>query len=323
MTETAYRRSKSTTPDVEARELEWWQMFAEVEERFSWVQTPPMQRVLRGRYVREIVRTAGERGSILELGCGGGWLSFVLAQAGAAKVVGVDFSSAQIEIANQRAAKLGLCGRVQFFCADGTQSGFPSELYDCVVVHGFLHHLDQSEIARTIANIPKLLKPGGVFIVFEPVRHGVYDASRPLTKWERRLYFLIRLANAGQRFGIRKIAPEERAWRDLLGRRNFEQPPHGPSPKELPFEPGELEHFLQSHFRIQRQVVCMAISHLVVQEWLLRAISHPLSTSFLLPIMARLAAKWDYTLVTREKPVPGLWSFTMFVCRPRIQDDCY
>ena len=55
---------------MESRILEWWQEFAELEERCAWMQTPVIQRILRGRYVREIVKYADADSRIIELGCG-------------------------------------------------------------------------------------------------------------------------------------------------------------------------------------------------------------------------------------------------------------
>ncbi len=117
----------------------------------------------------KIVELAGSGGRILELGCGAGWLCIELAKSGANEVCGVDFAAAQIAIANRRAQAAGLVERVQFKCMDGTQSDESGERFDCVVVHGFLHHLNRTEIRRTMASVPRLLKANGSFIVFEPV----------------------------------------------------------------------------------------------------------------------------------------------------------
>ena len=318
MNQTAHNSRPEHTPaNIEQRELQWWQQFAELEQRFAWVQTPAIQKILRGHYVHEIVQYAGREGRILELGCGVGWLCFALAESGAKEVFGVDFSPAQIDLAQRRAETLGLTSRVRFRCADGTQSRTVNELCDCVVVHGFLHHLDQNEIRRTLASVPGMLKPGGTFIVFEPVRHsGNGDQPLPIKlKWHN---VLKRLAHCGQRSGLRRITPQETHWRDLFAQRNQGVPPHGPSPKEMAFAPGELEDFLASHFTIENQRVCLVNAHLVMQEWLLRELSHPRSTRWLLPWVARAAAWLDRGLVQQVKLLPDTWVFNMWVCRPRI-----
>jgi SAM-dependent methyltransferase len=314
-----HRRPDITPAEIQASELEWWQEFAELEQRFAWVQTPAMQRILRGRYVREIVTVAGRAGRILELGCGVGWLSLVLAKSGASEVSGMDSSPAQIALARDCAKAAGLSDRVHFHCVDGTQDGISTECFDCVVVHGFLHHLNSTEVGRTIARVPRLLKPSGAFIVFEPVRHE-RESEQETSKWLKWQRKLAELANRGRRFGVRRISHEEQRWRDLFVHRNWGLPPHGPSPKEIPFSPGELEGYLNPHFIIERQVVCMVHSHLVIQEWLLRELSHPRFTRLLLPWVARAAAWLDRGLVAEARPPSGCWLFCMFVCRPRASN---
>ena len=323
MSEQPEIRPESTSSETEKRELEWWQKFADLENRFAWVQGTAMQRILRGRYLCEIVKYAGAKGRTLELGCGVGWLCFNLAEFGASEVFGVDFSPSQIAIAQERAKTIGLADRVHFCCADGTQDNVFAGQFDCVVVHGFLHHLNKTEIRRTMASVPKFLKPNGAFIVFEPVLHEGKPAQtfplklRCLLKCQ---YVLTQLANRGQRFGFRRISQEERSWRDLFSCRAWGVPPHGPSPKEMPFAPGELEGYLSSHFVIERQVVCMAISHLIVQEWLLREVSHPYSSRLLLPWVARAAAWIDRGLVQQVEMLPTSWIFKMWICRLLAKD---
>ena len=317
MSESTNNRPETTPVEIENREIEWWQEFAELEERFAWVQTPSIQRILRGRYVREIVKFAGADGRILELGCGVGWLCSILAESGAKEVVGVDFSPAQIAIAKARAEALGLTGRVNFICADGTQEKLVKNLYNCVVVHGFLHHLNREEIQRTLASIPKLLKSNGTFIAFEPFRHEAKQNKVPPVqiKWQDNL---AQWANRGQRLGLRTLTNEEKKWRDLFAHRNWGTLPHGPSPKEIPFAPGELEGYLNPHFIIESQDVCMVRSHLIVQEWLLREVSNPRMTRWLLPWVARAAAWLDRGMFQKTDSLPNSWIFKMLVCRPRV-----
>ena len=310
-------RPEHTPADIEQRELQWWQQFAELEQRFAWVQTPAIQKILRSHYVREIVKYAGREGRILELGCGVGWLCFALAESGAKEVFGVDFSPAQIDMAQRRAESLGLTHRLHFRCADGTQNGTGKELFDCVVVHGFLHHLNQTEIRRTLAGVPGMLKPGGRLVVFEPVCHPVRNGG--VHPMKLKLHnFLKQLAHRGQRSGICRVSAGEKHWHDLFAQRNQGIPPHGPSPKEMPFAPGELEGFLTPYFNIERQQVCLVNAHLVMQEWLLRELSHPRSTRWLLPWVARAAAWLDRGLVKQVELLPDTWVFNMWVCRPCV-----
>lgn len=310
-----WRRPSLTPADMQAREREWWQRYAELEDRFCWTQTAEIQRLLRGHYLKEILAIAGSAGSILELGCGSGWLAIALAEAGATKVVGIDFSAAQIAIARRNAQSSLARDAVDFICSDGCDAT-AGDLVDCVVIHGFLHHLDKKEIESALRNASQLLKPQGHLIVFEPVLSEYspesYQKALPIV---RRLEFLRKLANRGSRFQwIRRFGEEESGWRSLLAARPWGESPHGPSPKEMPFEPGELEEYLSPWFRLHRKMVCMAQSHLVMQEWLLRELSHPTSTKHLLPWVAKTASMWDRKLCTETTGLGGMWLFTMFHC---------
>src|SRR5262249_58962341 len=91
------------TPDgLDEEEAAWWARYAEQADEICWVQTPRVRRVVRGAYVRKIVESVPEGGTVLDFGCGTGWLSELLAECGARRVVGVDDSGAQIAPAGRR-----------------------------------------------------------------------------------------------------------------------------------------------------------------------------------------------------------------------------
>ena len=81
-------RLGSASAELNAAEHQWWARFSGLEERFCWVQTPVIQRFLRGEYLRLIVEAAAGEKRVLELGCGSGWLAVLLARMGARKIVG-------------------------------------------------------------------------------------------------------------------------------------------------------------------------------------------------------------------------------------------
>lgn len=99
----------------------------------------------------------GER--ILDLGCGDGALTEILASRGAS-VVGVDASSDQITTARKR----GLDARVM----DGRQLSFARE-FDAVISNAALHWMGPS--APVLSGIARALKPGGR-LVAEMGGHG-------------------------------------------------------------------------------------------------------------------------------------------------------
>jgi SAM-dependent methyltransferase len=97
---------------------------------------------------------------ILDLGCGHGWLSALMANAGG-RVRGVDGSTALL--AHARRAVPG----VEFLHWDLTADPLPTDRhYDRIVAHMVL--MDLSDIDRTLAFVRSVLAPAGRFIFTMP-----------------------------------------------------------------------------------------------------------------------------------------------------------
>jgi SAM-dependent methyltransferase len=104
---------------------------------------------------------SGTRGlSVLEIGCGLGTDAAQFAKAGA-RYTGVDLTEAAIDLARRRFEISGLRGK--FRVADAENLDFADDSFDRVYSHGVLHHTP--DIARAVAEIHRVLKPGGRAIV--------------------------------------------------------------------------------------------------------------------------------------------------------------
>lgn len=113
--------------------------------RPAWAELGP----LRGRQV-------------LDLGCGHGMASVVLARAGA-MVTGVDLSEGYVIEARRRAAANGV--QATFHVADGHALPFPAQHFDAIWGHAILHHF---QLDRAAAELRRVLKPRGVAVFCEP-----------------------------------------------------------------------------------------------------------------------------------------------------------
>src|SRR5258706_3446553 len=108
-------------------------------------------------HIPEAADFAGARGlSVLEIGCGLGTDGAQFAKAGA-HYTGVDLTEAAIELARKRFEIGGLPG--EFRVADAENLDFADESFDRIYSHGVLHHTPDT--ARAVAEIHRLLKPGG------------------------------------------------------------------------------------------------------------------------------------------------------------------
>jgi 2-polyprenyl-3-methyl-5-hydroxy-6-metoxy-1,4-benzoquinol methylase len=164
------------TEDMEALrqwhedEEKWWNQYGEYMT-YQWKLTPRMSEAVRSEmdqdYKRFLLRP-GE--SMLDLGCGSGWLSAYFAERGMI-VVGVDVSQEQIGAANELKAKLGL-ENLSFQCSDFMEWDLNKYLgsFGNIFVSAFLHHLPQTELELIMGKIAQVLKPGGRVYLYEPLQ---------------------------------------------------------------------------------------------------------------------------------------------------------
>jgi ubiquinone/menaquinone biosynthesis C-methylase UbiE len=105
---------------------------------------------------------------VLDLGCGSGVNSALLARRGA-KVHAVDISEELVELAKRRVAVNNVSSDVSFIIASAYDIPLPDESVDVVFGAGILHHLDLKLVAREVR---RLLRKGGRAIFKEPVRNS-------------------------------------------------------------------------------------------------------------------------------------------------------
>lgn len=102
-------------------------------------------------------------GSILDLGCGPGWTSLLLARAGF-DVHGLDISERMVEIARERAGGDGLSAT--FTVADMEQFALDKRDFDGALLFDALHHCPA--YPEVLRRAWEHLKPGGCLLLLEP-----------------------------------------------------------------------------------------------------------------------------------------------------------
>ncbi|RLI39510.1 hypothetical protein DRO69_14195, partial [Candidatus Bathyarchaeota archaeon] len=107
-----------------------------------------------------------------DFGCGGGWLSRVLASYDC-EVVGIDVSRSLISSA-KRIAPLA-----NFIVGDGMHLPFREGVFDAVVSIATLHHLD---VKKGLKEVRRVLKNRCMFILMEP------NKLNPLSAISRKLF---------------------------------------------------------------------------------------------------------------------------------------
>lgn len=113
---------------------------------------------------------------VLDLGCGGGLTTACLVQRGAT-VVGVDLSRASLYAASRHACSHGYPEPV-FTCGRAESLPLVDASFDVVWCSDVLEHLP--DLPTAIAQITRVLKPGGLFLYDTINRTWL---SRPLAIW--------------------------------------------------------------------------------------------------------------------------------------------
>lgn len=104
-------------------------------------------------------------GRALDLGCGYGRSAIFLAQHGW-QADGVDFVAQAVAEATRRAETAGVAARTHFYPGDVTQLDFLTGPYDLALDIGCAHCLLPAQLAVYQAQLHRLLRPGGHFLLF-------------------------------------------------------------------------------------------------------------------------------------------------------------
>lgn len=117
----------------------------------------------------ELVPVAGQEA--LELGCGAAWTTRALVdRLGAARVVASEVDRIQ----HARNLEQPIAG-VEFRLGGAESIPDPDGRYDLVLMLKSLHHVPVEKMDQALAEIHRVLKPGGYFYCSEPVYWGPFN----------------------------------------------------------------------------------------------------------------------------------------------------
>jgi len=150
-------------------------MFDRIVPRYDLmnrIMTGGRDEAWRTRVAKLAIASEGSgRPRVLDVATGTGDLAFAMARAGAAEVIGIDFSGGMIAEANRKAGTSG--DQVRFEVADVMDLPFDDGEFDACTVSFGLRNMPDYDAA--IASMTRILKTGGAFICLEmtPLRRPV------------------------------------------------------------------------------------------------------------------------------------------------------
>ncbi|NER19483.1 MAG: methyltransferase domain-containing protein [Symploca sp. SIO1C2] len=140
----------------------------------------------------------------LDLGCGAGFTSCEIAKITyPGTVIGVDFSEAMLEKAIEVKKSKGI-NNLDLELVDVYHLNFPDNYFDFIHARFFFQHLTNPMVA--IENIYRVLKPGGIFCVFDIDNDWftIYPKPESLTKLARKIA-AIQQSQGGDAYVGRKL----------------------------------------------------------------------------------------------------------------------
>lgn len=132
-------------------------------------QPPPTE--LHGRLaftVRSFVPTSlVQNKSVLNIGCGYGWFEHWAAQNGVTRMAAIDVTDTDLDTARRFVQD----PRVEFKVGSAIEIPYPDQSFDTVVSWEVIEHIPRTTEPKMFAEVRRVLKPGGQFLLSTPNRH--------------------------------------------------------------------------------------------------------------------------------------------------------
>jgi SAM-dependent methyltransferase len=170
--------SSSHDPSLDAR-LEREAKFHDT--KYDGGQSPRHYSVSPSNFIYDQMRLAlGDLSgkSVLEYGCGSGWMTHDLVALGG-RISAFDISPQAVRNTQASLAAAGLADRCSVDVMPAERLIYPTDTFDVAVGFAIIHHLD---VPRALEELHRVLKPGGVAYFAEPLdTNPLIRAYRKLT----------------------------------------------------------------------------------------------------------------------------------------------
>ncbi|MGV0828643.1 bifunctional demethylmenaquinone methyltransferase/2-methoxy-6-polyprenyl-1,4-benzoquinol methylase UbiE [Empedobacter brevis] len=103
--------------------------------------------------------------TILDIATGTGDLAIMMGKNTDAKITGLDLSAGMLEVGRKKVKEAGLENRIEMVQGDSENLPFLDNTFDCATVSFGVRNFENLE--KGLAEINRILKPGGTFIILE------------------------------------------------------------------------------------------------------------------------------------------------------------
>ncbi len=133
-----------------------------------------MERRTSAEVMQELLPMQGS--TVIDVGCGDGWLVRSLTRKGA-HVTGIEVSPKHLA----HAQSLPPAGDEHYMQGVAEDLPIASQSADIVIFFNSLHHVDEKGLLKALREAARVLKPGGILFVSEPLPSGDYfETMKPV-----------------------------------------------------------------------------------------------------------------------------------------------
>ncbi len=186
----SHTHTHESAPQTEGRLIRWASSYDLIVSLMTLGQVSR----LRSRTVDHALLKAGD--SILDVGCGTGAVTIPAKKRVGAKgrAAGIDPAPEMIAVARQKASRANL--EIDFRVDVIESLPFPDDSFDAVTSSLMMHHLPADLQARGLAEIYRVLKPGGRLLIA--------DMMRPTGSFLNHIFMAISM-HRGLEYGIEDL----------------------------------------------------------------------------------------------------------------------
>jgi len=147
----------------------------------TWMEEQRIYNNLEPKIHERIAEAVAGAAPVLDIACGDGRLSALIASKVGCKTCGIDISISHLAKAREKAKAQGISGLVLFAVGDAQKLCFLDESFGAAIMLYSLHEIQHP--LHALKEALRVLKVGGKFIVVDPVKGGKAE-----TLWNESYY---------------------------------------------------------------------------------------------------------------------------------------